>query len=173
MTYPHHLHAVKQMAKRIGKGIKEPVRRNPRIIVETIREIIDADFNGNVRDAATAFTQQGKLNNSRKEREITASVLYSLLSDKNHIKYYQLEAIASYLGIPTGILLIYTRIKADVRDDLLNPIDTENVHLQRKDKLTSALKIMAKLSENDEICIDDIKSKIGILFDSDQGSFDF
>ncbi|RMA43289.1 hypothetical protein [Rhodophyticola porphyridii] len=93
--------------------------KNPRIIIEVIRELIDSDFEGNVQRAAEEISRVA-LEDKRSKRDykvISASILYAIMADKSHIKFSQVEMIATYIGIPVGVFLFLTRIRASRRDN--------------------------------------------------------
>lgn len=93
--------------------------KNPRIIIEVIRQLIDSDFDGNVKSAAEEISRVAKLayDGRRDYKPITPSILYAILADKSHAKFNQLEMISTYIGIPVGALLLLTRIMASKRDE--------------------------------------------------------
>ena len=95
--------------------------KTPRIIRQLIRELINFDFDGNVQQAAEEISrialERNEQNGSKRDyKEITASILYAIMSDKSHIKFSQIEMIATYIGIPVGALLFATRVSSSKRD---------------------------------------------------------
>lgn len=92
---------------------------------------MDADFEGNMQNAADAISDAFRSNykGNRDYKDITASILYAILADKSHIKFSQLEMIASYIGIPVGAMLFLTRVRASQRDGNLADIEyLKSVH---------------------------------------------
>lgn len=96
-----------------------PLTNIPRVIRDLLKEIVDEDFDGSVTDAAEEISRVGRerFGETRQYPAITRAILYNLLGDKSQIKFGHLEMIAHYLGVPVGVMLIYTRSKAAMRDN--------------------------------------------------------
>lgn len=86
-------------------------KRNPNSLTSLIREISFEQFGGNIQRTAEG------LSDVRPERLYDVSALTpgqvdAIFNSRSHIKYYQLEAFANVVGVPTGILLLVSRLKS-------------------------------------------------------------
>lgn len=92
---------------------------NPQIIRDVLRELINEEFNGDIRLAASEMSDKAllRLNRKRRYKRLTEHMLYNILSDKSQIKFSQLEIVSGYLGVPVGLFLFFTRLKSAKRDN--------------------------------------------------------
>ena len=113
------------MVARSSDGKNMEKSRNPQVIRDLIRDIINEDFNGDVAVAAVKISERGlrMLSKKRDYKGITPSILYSIMRDDSHIKFSHLEIIAGYIGVPTGVLLIYTRCRSAERVGDLDDVE--------------------------------------------------
>lgn len=93
-------------------------RRNPKSIRKLIYDVIRSDFDGNCNEAAAVFESVRKYHKNRKYKtSVTAESYYLIVHDKQSARYMHLEAIAIYLKVPVGLLLLYSRLTAEQNED--------------------------------------------------------
>lgn len=93
-------------------------RNNPQSLRKVLHDITHEKYGKNLQRAATQL--QGFIRR-RHGRTLHANfsdeILFNLLTDRTHIKYYHLEAYARSLSIPITLLLLYSRLVANQEDE--------------------------------------------------------
>lgn len=93
-------------------------RRNPKSIRKLIYDVIRSDFEGDCNKAALKFEEVRKAHKNRNYKtSVTAESYYRIVHDKQSARYMHLEAIAIYLKVPVGLLLLYSRLTAEQNED--------------------------------------------------------
>ena len=92
---------------------------NPNSIIETLKQIIQRDFDS-ILHAVTFLNDKGYGKFPWKdggEKHLSRNTLRRLLltdtTEPAELRYWHLETFASYLGLPTGIFLIFTRLRSN------------------------------------------------------------
>lgn len=89
-------------------------KKNPNSLCSLIAEIIINEFDGDSEKAADAFNN--KASKSHVNYLFVPSGLKRIFEENNgHIKYWQLEGVANYFDIPTGVLLLFSRMRANYK----------------------------------------------------------
>ena len=88
---------------------------NPQSLCDLINEVVQKRFAGNISEAAATFDKAR--NKKRMQFEFSRNALTQIIENKQKITYLHLEMIADYLQIPAGVFLLFSRIRADKRDE--------------------------------------------------------
>ncbi|SFQ77713.1 hypothetical protein [Donghicola eburneus] len=92
-------------------------RRNPQSLRKIIAHLIFRLFNGEKERTINELSTHRQRSGARKPGSvIKRGVLYGILSDKSDIKYRHLEAFAYKAGVPTYVLLLFSRAYSDQQD---------------------------------------------------------
>lgn len=67
------------------------------------------------QEAADVLASEAELSWSRRRMGLTGGVLREIFSQDTPIKYWQLEACARQAGVPTGLLLMFSRLRSNSR----------------------------------------------------------
>ena len=96
--------------------VPETQKKNPNSIRLLFGTIINELFEGNIKKASAALRKMGgkyRSNAQRKEyKSFTEKSLHGILEDEDFINYWHLESAARLLEVPTGVLLIISRLMA-------------------------------------------------------------
>lgn len=98
-------------------SVPELKRSNPQSLRKALYEITKRKLGEDLSKVSVELkralrTRQGRtLHNAYSDE-----VLYRILRDDTHIKYYHLEGYARKLGIPVSLLLLYSRLTANQLD---------------------------------------------------------
>jgi hypothetical protein len=88
---------------------------NPNSLRQTLHEIVEKNFGGNRQLASKELSKVlSRGGGSRyRQKSISARLIENIISDESYIKYWHLEVFSEYIGLPTSVLLIFSRMKAN------------------------------------------------------------
>lgn len=96
------------------KSIPDVGRKNPLALRQLVFDIIFEDHDSNISKAAEALHKKIPENERRKYHYLSDNILLKILRDEIHLKYPHLEMVARSLDIPTGLLLLFSRLRSEV-----------------------------------------------------------
>jgi len=98
--------------------VPDPGRRNnPQSLRKSLYDITRKRYDTDLFSAAAELRSLLRRRHGRTlHSAFSDEVLYNILTDKSHIKYYHLEAYARRLGIPVALMLFYSRLTANQQD---------------------------------------------------------
>jgi hypothetical protein len=111
-------------SKRIRKGFGEfkqikdqRKRNNPQSLRRTLYDATLKQYGDAPTLAAAKLSEALRTREGRTlHSSFSAEILYNILSDRSHIKYYHLEGYARDLGVPVSLILFYSRLTANQSD---------------------------------------------------------
>ncbi|MDQ7249629.1 hypothetical protein [Dongia sedimenti] len=132
--------------------------KNPRSLVELLGAIRKSHGH---RTTQEEFAEILNLHGTRfRTKPLRKDSIQNLEHDTNFIRYVDLERYAHYLGLPVGMLLLFSRM-------------TANVRLKKEDNKILAQMIIAamqRIADGDEALDINELRKWGNIFSADQGS---
>lgn len=97
----------------------ETEKKNPNSVRFLLGHIINVYFDGNIAKAARELRKfGGRYKDERDDRGpkvLNTKSILRILQDEDHVTYWHLEIFARFLGIPTGTLLLVSRMLAVAR----------------------------------------------------------
>lgn len=101
--------------------VKTKEKRNPISIRKLFFDIIEHRFFGNKNYAARELKKFVELNTNTetiyRNKKLTPTMISRINSDELYIQYWHLELMARYLDIPLGMILLYTRMQSNIRNN--------------------------------------------------------
>lgn len=95
----------------VAENIPRESRRNPQALRELIAHLINTHFDGQIKKTCDELKTLRKRTGT--EKAITRTVIEGLLKDQSPIHYQYLEAFANHVGVPTFVLLAFSRAYSD------------------------------------------------------------
>jgi len=99
---------------------------NPNVIRRLLFDIVHEMFGGNLLKMARTIKSRGYLRYRKQnlaERTLTDHIK-KLLDDEKRFEYWHIEIMANLIGVPAGVILIYTRIQSDYdKNDFSHPVE--------------------------------------------------
>ena len=101
---------------KLGKlrAVPDTARKNPLALRQLIFDVITEDHAGDISEAAKALHKKVPNKERRKYHYLSDNMLLKILRDENHLKYAHLEMVARGQDIPTGLLLLFSRLRSEV-----------------------------------------------------------
>ncbi|MBT9293109.1 hypothetical protein [Prosthecodimorpha staleyi] len=110
----------KQKSRRLGvfKTLSVEKRLNPQSLRNVIYEIIKSRYDGYLEDASIDIdAARDSTVQKRRKTLINEHVLYRITNDITSIRYAHLEGIALALNVPLSLILLYSRIISNQKND--------------------------------------------------------
>lgn len=97
--------------KGLAPGRTPADKLNPNSIRKLLWDVYEANFESDA-EAAIALNKHCKFSWGGGV-SFTPGMLRKLLDDKTMLKYWHIQAFADYLGIPSGMLLLFSRLRSN------------------------------------------------------------